>query len=670
MGIIKFEETEQVLGESQRFLRATLDSLPTHIAILDEAGTIIYVNAAWCRFAEANDLNQLDCGLGMNYLDVCERAGSDDDAQALLVAQRIREIITHQRQGYSLEYACHSPLEQRWFNMTITPFKDEGPVRIVVSHENITERKQVEIALLRSIEASETACQQSVIYARELGTEIATRKHAEESLRLSQAQLLVLIEQAPHTIAMFDLDMRYLVTSRRWVDEYGRGYPDLIGRHHYEVHPDLPDWWKAVHQRGLAGETLAKDEDLWVQADGSKHWLRWTVLPWRNAQGEIGGIIISAEDITARKRAEAQFRLVVEAAPHAIILVGQDSTIRLVNTWTEAVFGYSREELLGQAIEMLVPGSFRAQHRRDRETFLSAPITRPMGVGRDLFGLRKDGRQVPLEIGLTPIDTPEGTLVLASVIDITERKQAEQQLADYTAQLQALTQRLVETQEAERRSIARELHDEVGQVMLAVKTNLETIHLAPDPATLNQQLAESVNIVSQALEQIRTLSLNLRPSLLDDFGLIPTLEWYVDRQAKSAPFQLSFHTNAPEMRLPPVIETNCFRVVQAALTNIVRHAQASRVKVTLNLIPDSQELELSVLDDGLGFNVTAALKRARHGQSLGLLGMQERIQLIGGQIAIQSRPGRGTEIRVRVPIPTKVEAKGDLDETTPGFTGR
>jgi PAS domain S-box-containing protein len=136
--------------------------------------------------------------------------------------------------------------------------------------------------------------------------DITERKRAEESLRKSEEQLMLLVEQAPISIAMLDRDLRYIVTSDRWIAEYGRGQDHLAGLSHYDVCPDLPEAWKSAHRKGLAGEFLQNPEDLWVQGDGSKHWLSWAVHPWRDIRGEIGGIIISAEDITERKRAEAE----------------------------------------------------------------------------------------------------------------------------------------------------------------------------------------------------------------------------------------------------------------------------------------------------------------------------------------------------------------------------
>ncbi len=136
--------------------------------------------------------------------------------------------------------------------------------------------------------------------------DITERKHAERMLKNSRDQLLTFIQQAPICIAMLDRDMNYLAASDRWLTDYGRGHADLIGRNHYEIHPDLPAEWRKVHQLALAGTAREESEDQWTQADGSKHWLRWAVLPWTDANGAIGGIIIYADDITAQKVMQAE----------------------------------------------------------------------------------------------------------------------------------------------------------------------------------------------------------------------------------------------------------------------------------------------------------------------------------------------------------------------------
>jgi len=214
--------------------------------------------------------------------------------------------------------------------------------------------------------------------------------------------------------------------------------------------------------------------------------------------------------------------------------------------------------------------------------------------------------------------------------------------------LKKLSTRILSAQEDERRRLARELHDEIGQALTAVKINLLGMQHVPVATALAPYIDDSVATVERALQQVRNLSLDLRPSLLDDLGLVAALRWYVDRQAQRAGFVGKFITNPLDPRPASEIETACFRIVQEALTNVARHAQAQHVRVELRA--SDSELRLVVRDDGIGFDVPAARERAAHGASLGLLGMEERAHLVGGQIEIESAPGRGAEIRVRLPL--------------------
>ena len=221
-------------------------------------------------------------------------------------------------------------------------------------------------------------------------------------------------------------------------------------------------------------------------------------------------------------------------------------------------------------------------------------------------------------------------------------------LASANQLLKRLSARLMETQEGERRRIARELHDQTGQALTALKMNLEAVRpsSADDPAS--HKVLESIDIVDGLLEQVRNLSLDLHPAVLDDFGLPAALRCYTRRLAQRGGLELDLAVaNLPE-RLPPEVETTCFRVAQEALTNVVRHARARRVRVELR--SDGLTAHLLVRDDGIGFDTAtgpADLPADRH---LGLLSMRERVALAGGDIVIASRTGTGTEIAASFPL--------------------
>jgi signal transduction histidine kinase len=212
--------------------------------------------------------------------------------------------------------------------------------------------------------------------------------------------------------------------------------------------------------------------------------------------------------------------------------------------------------------------------------------------------------------------------------------------------LKTLSRQLIEAQEAERRHLARELHDQIGGVFTAIKLNLQVIWRVAEAA--RPLVDDGIAIVDRAIQQVRQLSLELRPSMLDDIGLAAALRWYVDNQTQRAGLTAHLTLELPPERLPPELETACFRVVQEALTNVLRHAQAHEVWIDMRQVQGS--LELVVRDDGVGFDLGAARERAARGTSLGLLGMQERVQLVQGELVIDSQPGRGTEVRARLPL--------------------
>lgn len=233
----------------------------------------------------------------------------------------------------------------------------------------------------------------------------------------------------------------------------------------------------------------------------------------------------------------------------------------------------------------------------------------------------------------------------------------EQEKVKSAKMLQALSHKLVEVQENERRHIARELHDEIGQSLTAAEMNLQAALQAPDSPSIQRRLTASMRAVEQVLEQVHDLSLNLRPSMLDDLGLEPALRWLTRRQAELAGFEATFHADPVERRLHPMIETECFRIAQEALTNVVRHANARNVIVTLNL--NAGRLHLKVRDDGKGFDVAQLRGDAIRGASLGLLSMEERAALAGGAVSLTSAPDCGTEVRAWFPLRWENEQLAD-----------
>lgn len=264
---------------------------------------------------------------------------------------------------------------------------------------------------------------------------------------------------------------------------------------------------------------------------------------------------------------------------------------------------------------------------------------------------RKDGSRLQVSMLRVPVSVPGGQVAIYGIYrDITERKRAE-------AMLQTFSQRLIETQEAEHRRVARALHDEIGQALTTLKLNLQLIQHAAQAWPQAEQLNESIGSIDRAVQQMCELSLDLRPSLLDDLGLLAALRWYVDHEAQRAGLLAEVVSGPFDTRLPPELETACFRIVQEALTNVVRHAQARQVWVELR--QRGAQLHLMIRDDGIGFDVRAVWSRRVPEVNLGLQGMQERALIVGGQLTIKSALGHGTEVKARFHLTSPVLWRGN-----------
>lgn len=229
--------------------------------------------------------------------------------------------------------------------------------------------------------------------------------------------------------------------------------------------------------------------------------------------------------------------------------------------------------------------------------------------------------------------------ILGTVRDVTDSRRGEAALRDYAWRLRELSRQIIEVQEEERRRLARELHDEIGQQLTILRLQLEKLA----PASDDEHVAAAIDAVATLTRQVRSLSLDLRPSMLDDLGLVPTLRWYATHASAVAGFRLALKIEESLPRLSPQIETLCFRVAQEATTNVMRHANATTLSVSL--FRHRGLLVLEVVDDGCGFDTTAD-----SGASAGLLGMRERAALSGAGLDIRSTPGKGTRLRLSLPL--------------------
>ena len=349
---------------------------------------------------------------------------------------------------------------------------------------------------------------------------------------------------------------------------------------------------------------------------------------------------------------------IVESAMDAIISIDDDHRVVLFNPAAERMFGVRADEAIGTAIERFLPERFRASHRSHVASFADTNVTRrAMGALRPLTAVRADGSEFPIEASISQASTPEGRTLTVILRDVSERMRAEALLAAYTAELEqsqadlrALSAKLRDAREAERAHIAREVHDRLGQSLTAISLGLDRLYQDLDgagPAAIANARKESQSLaalVQDAIKRTRRLASELHPAVLDHLGLAAAVEWQVQDFGERS--GLVCHVDVDvSLDVPKEAELPLFRVLQEALTNIVRHAEARTAIVALRLAEGG--LELVVEDDGRG-----VMEKGRPVAGLGLLGMRERLMDLGGSVTLSDRPAvNGARLVARVPWP-------------------
>lgn len=335
-----------------------------------------------------------------------------------------------------------------------------------------------------------------------------------------------------------------------------------------------------------------------------------------------------------------------ENAPCGYHSVSSEGTVLRMNRTELAWLGFTREDLVGTrkfADIVSTPGS------RDYDRAFAS-----LRTGQDVAELetgltRKDGSSFDAFLRIGAVRDTNGTVVhtRATVIDITARKRAESEARAYAAQLQAVSKRVVEIQEAERRDLSAELHDRLGQDLASINLNLHIIKAQLSTellARIGPRLDDSIALVERAVEGVRDVAGTLRPAVLDDYGLEVTLKSYGEQYFARTGIRVIVIVKRPVPRLQQDVEVALFRITQEALTNVMKHAGPAVVHITL--AADAKDISLTILDNGLGFDPEAGIQSVSRG--LGLLIMQQRLHAVKGSLRIESRPGAGTCVRATV----------------------
>jgi len=592
-----------LLEKSEEHYRFLVDNVSVGIHEIDLEGRILSMNRTGLKMLGKGDKAQVK---GLPYLD--------------LVAEKDRErlggLLAKAFAGNSAEFEFSSP-------------GDNGTNRVFFSH-------------LIPIQDTE----EKVYKLMGVTQEITERKQAEWAVLESEARLQAILDNTMAVIYLKDAQGRYLLINRRFEQVFNLQRDAVKGKTDYDLFPfGIADVFVKNDQTVLKTGKPMQLEEVAPHPDGLHTYIS-DKFPLHDSEGQPYALCGISTDITERKKMEDALRFTqfaVDCAGDAIFWAGPDKRFTYVNDEACRSLGYTREELL----QMSIP-EVSVNHDSQRYQWNIQQLREKQKIQYESVHRRKDGTFFPTEISLNLLPHDNREFTCGIIRDITERKEAEQKLQKAYDGLREVSRRLDNAEEAERKRIARELHDEFGQVLTVLKFDLAWIvrMVKGDFAALREteligKLQSMTDLTDKSIQTIRRIASSLRPPLLDDLGLIPALEW----QTREFQVRTGITCNLfcpPTMNQVEIAQehaTALFRITQELLTNVMRHAQASCVNIEFK--EEEGILILKVEDNGVG------IKDDQGTHSLGLLGIRERVGILGGDFTILGEPGKGTTALVR-----------------------
>ena len=468
-------------------------------------------------------------------------------------------------------------------------------------------------------------------------SEETQRQQRERALWESAERFRQVVESAPNAMVMVNRDGVIEMVNAQVERVFGYARAELLGR---PVDMLVPERFRDGHP-GMRRSFFDDPRSRWLGAgrdlyalrkDGSEFPVEIGLNP---IETDLGTMVLSAiVDISDRKRLEERFRQVVESAPNAMVMVNQDSVIEMVNAQAERVFGYARAELLGRPVDMLVPERFRDGHPGMRRSFFAEPRSRPMGAGRDLYALKKDGSEFPVEIGLNPIETDQGTMVLSAIVDISDRKQKEEHI------IQALKEKEV---------LLGEIHHRVKNNMQIVHSLLK-LQLArvSDPVVIGMLRDGQSRIYSMALIH-QTLYQSNDFARVDFDSFLKSLVSNLTTSYGAEPNRIAVSMDVTDVLLPINVAVPCGLMVNELISNALKHAfprgQSGEIIVTLRKVPNEQVV-LCVSDNGVGIPDDLDIAQTA---TLGL----QLVWLLADQIGVEVTIQRSNPTRFELRLPLR-----------------
>ena len=498
----------------------------------------------------------------------------------------------------------------------------------------------------------------ALIARRRLRDEKDERRMTGQDLRDAEVHVTNIVDAAMDPIVTVDDAQRIVVFNPAAEQVFGHRRDAVVGR---PLDMLIPQQFRPAHRRhverfgatGTTGRRMGASVLSGLHASGKEFPIEASIAQYMEGGRKFYTAIV--RDISDRVRAEtllarseARLRGILDSAMDAIIPADEAQRIVLFNRAAESMFGYTCDEAIGAPLTMIIPERFHQAHERHVQGFGETGTTsRRMGGGalRIVTGRRRSGEEFPIDASISQLVEEGKRLYTVILRDITSRVEAEEALRRSKDELQELGAAAHLTREQEKSRIARELHDELGQLLTMLQMDVAWCKekKPADNAAFAAKLDRMESLLKSTIAATRRIASDLRPLMLDDLGLVPSLEWLVENFSQRTQIPCELSVAGGDLALTTPQATAIFRIVQESLTNIAKHAQAKHADITIER--DDKALVVRVEDDGVGF----AMHAPRKPQSFGLFGLRERASLIGAEVAITSAPGQGTSVEVRLP---------------------
>jgi PAS domain S-box-containing protein len=474
--------------------------------------------------------------------------------------------------------------------------------------------------------------------------DVTERKRAEQALGNSEERYRSIVNQNVAGILQVDVKGNVLFANQQFCLAVDRSLDELRKLTVRDlVHPDdFPESVRLLKKMARNGKPFEMEKRL-LRADGTPFWVHNAITPITSPDGKIHLATIVSLDINSRREAEAQlraneeqFRRAIEDAPIPVIMHAEDGQVlQISRTWTELT-GYQQEDIPNFEAWLNKAYGLGANRVREHMHKLFRGRVRKLDVEIDVITRHGERRRWSFSASAPGTLRDGRRYIVGMAVDVTERAE---ELKEANLELRALSRRLVEAQETERRKVSETLHDDFGQVL----TGLNLVLKRARKTNAGPELEKAEALVADLLERVRNLSMNLRPHVLDNLGLVVALRWHLQKFSEQSGIATSLRTERIPRQLPPELATTVFRIVQEALTNVARHSAAKRASV--KLARRAGAIEVAITDNGRGFDPGKLGK-----STAGLANMRERVRLTGGEFFVEAKPRKGTTIRATLPL--------------------